>query len=1029
MSTLGVMKKNLERRSLLAALALWAWPQLALPVLATEPLPTFSSLRHPSVADPRGPYRVEIQPLNGPLPVAGEVRYLLRRGQEIRQAAAPLARREDGVWQGQIPGQPAGTEIGYHFALSLPGGREVLHPRRAPDARYSFQVVPVRLLQLEVPLRPRSGEEGEGGGALPVAATVEATGSLRGEVRYRLGYGEFDRAVPLETHHVTGGLYRLGAVLPKGPVGTVVDFYFHLEVGNEVESRARLPGDAPDRFYTFKVVGHRVEALTGGARVAGIASLDDRLYVGLAGGGLLEFDRGGPVRRHTLEEGLPSSHLTSLKVDPAEGLLFAGTVNGAVTMRRAGSPEWAVGPVFFRREEPFWGGLRSHRRVRVLEVSPLDGAAILQLIDPETELEELPPARLAVLAGGRLQPLDLQVEGQPVTAITAAHFDKVDGCLLLGASASATPLDPAPLLLRRCGGRDEVVRLGPLEVRNLRAIPLAITAVYRDVVTGKVILGLGYRVTDGGRPVERYGVFALAGNRLTSLSHRLMDLPSPISSLLAHPPRGWLLVATAGAGLFALEAMDSEVAGEGPRRHEPGDAAVVSISGIPCGEITALAPGSADGVLIGADCGLFRLDGERATSLQRQHLATGAVQPHLLPADARDANFLFRSPDAGLAVVAAGLSQAPRLHRNLAVGPPLPSGSYGDAAFGPEPGEILAVLTGRGLLRVDAQERQNLLTADQGLYRADLWRILRHPTTGLPWLAFQGVGDLPPATAALQPYAGKAGGPQGRFGSPLPVGPWPPGVQWDALIVPERDSLFVAGPAGVHELGVDGASRRLTSRPAIALARDAGTGRIAAVGLAIERWDGTRFHPVTSLVQHPRFPPRRFALRGALDVAMDAGGRWYVLHAGGEVTLRDPAGRILRVLDFEDGVPVTARALLFDGETGILAIGSATEGAVFLAPAKLVAVAAELPAGLDIRALRVSDLPREWQTYPAPGRLKDLGTDWIRSGASPALAVPSAVIPREWNLLLHLTHPDFPKIRLRKPEPFSFNPKMRKGHR
>jgi RES domain-containing protein len=95
-----------------------------------------------------------------------------------------------------------------------------------------------------------------------------------------------------------------------------------------------------------------------------------------------------------------------------------------------------------------------------------------------------------------------------------------------------------------------------------------------------------------------------------------------------------------------------------------------------------------------------------------------------------------------------------------------------------------------------------------------------------------------------------------------------------------------------------------------------------------------------------------------------------------------------------------------------------------LAPPGLVAVAADLPAGLALESLEVESLPPDWRTYPAPERLKDLGTGWVRSGRTAVLLVPSSVIPHEMNVLLNPAHPDFPRLRLRAAKPFSFDPRM-----
>jgi RES domain-containing protein len=40
------------------------------------------------------------------------------------------------------------------------------------------------------------------------------------------------------------------------------------------------------------------------------------------------------------------------------------------------------------------------------------------------------------------------------------------------------------------------------------------------------------------------------------------------------------------------------------------------------------------------------------------------------------------------------------------------------------------------------------------------------------------------------------------------------------------------------------------------------------------------------------------------------------------------------------------------------------------------------------------------------------------------LAVPSAIIPREWNYLINPEHPDMKRIVVGKPEPFAFDPRL-----
>jgi len=71
----------------------------------------------------------------------------------------------------------------------------------------------------------------------------------------------------------------------------------------------------------------------------------------------------------------------------------------------------------------------------------------------------------------------------------------------------------------------------------------------------------------------------------------------------------------------------------------------------------------------------------------------------------------------------------------------------------------------------------------------------------------------------------------------------------------------------------------------------------------------------------------------------------------------------------------------------------------------------ELPLPADaILQLSAADLPADWRDEPAPGSTARIGDAWLDSRQSPALAVPSVVVPREWNYLLNPAHSDFGSI-------------------
>jgi RES domain-containing protein len=57
-------------------------------------------------------------------------------------------------------------------------------------------------------------------------------------------------------------------------------------------------------------------------------------------------------------------------------------------------------------------------------------------------------------------------------------------------------------------------------------------------------------------------------------------------------------------------------------------------------------------------------------------------------------------------------------------------------------------------------------------------------------------------------------------------------------------------------------------------------------------------------------------------------------------------------------------------------------------------------------------LPTDWRELSARNDLQQIGAAWIRSGTSAVLAVPSAVVPAEFNYLLNPAHPDYKLLEI-----------------
>jgi RES domain-containing protein len=86
-----------------------------------------------------------------------------------------------------------------------------------------------------------------------------------------------------------------------------------------------------------------------------------------------------------------------------------------------------------------------------------------------------------------------------------------------------------------------------------------------------------------------------------------------------------------------------------------------------------------------------------------------------------------------------------------------------------------------------------------------------------------------------------------------------------------------------------------------------------------------------------------------------------------------------------------------------------------------------IPVSFDLRPvvdIDVSELPKNWKSYPAPRSLRAIGDAWVSSGESPVLRVPSVLVPSESNFLLNPQHPEYANLLIGEPLPFSFDPRL-----
>jgi RES domain-containing protein len=77
--------------------------------------------------------------------------------------------------------------------------------------------------------------------------------------------------------------------------------------------------------------------------------------------------------------------------------------------------------------------------------------------------------------------------------------------------------------------------------------------------------------------------------------------------------------------------------------------------------------------------------------------------------------------------------------------------------------------------------------------------------------------------------------------------------------------------------------------------------------------------------------------------------------------------------------------------------------------------------------LREYEGPRStWRQPGSPQKTQDAGREWLMEGRALALIVPSGIVPHETNVVVNVRHPQFTRLQISKPEPFSLDDRLLK---
>jgi RES domain-containing protein len=83
------------------------------------------------------------------------------------------------------------------------------------------------------------------------------------------------------------------------------------------------------------------------------------------------------------------------------------------------------------------------------------------------------------------------------------------------------------------------------------------------------------------------------------------------------------------------------------------------------------------------------------------------------------------------------------------------------------------------------------------------------------------------------------------------------------------------------------------------------------------------------------------------------------------------------------------------------------------------------PVTFSVDLVKIVDsLPEGWNYDPILPAPRKIGDDWASENSSPALKVPSVIVPSEYNYILNPKHPDFQDIQIGEVRPFEIDPRL-----
>lgn len=121
----------------------------------------------------------------------------------------------------------------------------------------------------------------------------------------------------------------------------------------------------------------------------------------------------------------------------------------------------------------------------------------------------------------------------------------------------------------------------------------------------------------------------------------------------------------------------------------------------------------------------------------------------------------------------------------------------------------------------------------------------------------------------------------------------------------------------------------------------------------------------------------------------------------------------------------TGIGLIYTSETRALAtLETLVHVPLSIVPAGYSIAIIQIPESVSIHHIALSKLPKNWKTYPALTMLGELGTKWANERKTLLLKVPSAIVEKEYNILINPLHAEMKLVKILKVKEYTFDGRL-----